>query len=414
MRNIFVKIVACLAVVLVTTPSSASVMKRSKNQDSDDVFSEIGIGQGYPLSEEDSTAGFLQSAMTDPTALEDYTLSITASFLWWNVSQEQMLLAFRNNASGAEGYLEQKAQYGPAFNVALTGYLWQDGWMGSVMYTRMQNTSKSSFSGSNLYANTGWIHPDYVQNDIRASTINTGNTALLGGGMTSDWDTNLDKIDFRISRSYYCGRSLIITSYSGVCLAWIEQDMSVRAILDATSDATTTATTTTTTLNSQSWLVGPSLQCDFKWLIGYGIRFTGSAGGTIYFQNFIIDIDYATAATSPLSAITDGTARVAPAPTSIAINDKQDATNVHCMGSMGLGWGSYIFEEDACNVDLSLSYEFNYWFGQNVLRKAISESRDANDFAVLATDVPQNVSTHATAPGALRYHGITLTLRIDF
>lgn len=428
MRNMFVKMMACLAVLLVVIPSNAAVTKRSlkHSRGDDDVTTEIGIGQGYPMSEDDAMMGYMKSAMVNPSGLEDYTLDISASFLWWHISQDQMEFATGVTSSG-EYYVLPPFTYYPAFKVMLGGSLWHDGWMGSIMYTRINNGNCTRTvnppTNGQLYGIAGWLHPDYIQDDASAGASQTAVTtsANLGGGITFSWKNKLDKLDFCVSRAYYSGKNLIVSPRSGICLAWIEQRVEITAVLDSSTDVLTTSTTTTTTLDSQSWLVGPSMQMDFKWLLGYGVRFNGSLGGTIFFQNFDVTGDYGTGATTPLSAaVTPGSTasvRAAPTPISITLTPvRRDLMNFHCMGSMGLGWGSYVFEDDACNIDLSLNYEFNYWFGQNVIRQITAESRILNNFPVNNSFMtsPNNVSTHATAPGGLRYHGITLTLCIDF
>lgn len=454
MQNILVRVMAFMAVVLMVVPSDATVMKKSttkrKAYESDNMETELGVGQGYSVSCDDSMMGYPASAMVMPTAIEDYTLSISASFLWWNINQEGMELAHIISDSGAtDTVLNQKVKYAPGFKVMLGGYLFQDGWMGSVTYTRIQNVSKSVFTAGTstepLYAISGWIHPDYIQNDASLNdngpprvvgfTGDDVNSASLRGGFNSDWDTKLDKIDFCISRPYYCGTSLTISPYMGICLAWIAQDIQITASLDGTSTTTVTNTTTTSDLSTQSWLVGPMMCCECGWNLGYGIRCTGSFAWSLFFQNFDVNLDYATGDTaststegeSALVAVTgtSGTAatamRAIANPRTINVRNKIDNVTIHYMGSVGLGWGAYVFEDDACNVDLTLCYEYNRWFGQNSIRKVASESRQVNGFAgaraiaSAATSFSMsNVSNHPTYAGDLKYHGITLTLCVSF
>ena len=444
MKNIFIRVSAwSMALCLVAQLSAARV-------EEDEIV--VGVGSGFPNHE--MMDGYMESAMVYPQSVEDYNLSISSSFLWWNISQEQMLMAYSIN-DRVEKYLEQKDRYNYAFKTMVGSSIWDIGWMGSVHYMRIQNNSNSTFAAPAegfLYGAAGWVHPSYIQNDGRTSGLITvtggtdlaaasvSTSAALLGGMTSKWNLKFNKIDFFLSRPFYLGPNLSLTTYNGLCLSWLQQEVITTAILDIGSDAIIAATTTTGDFSSRSWLVGPAIMSEFKWMLGYGLSLNASLGATIFYQDFNLKVSYTNGAKSAIvsaartilpadvidtvSAVADNRVdrRAGPVVEADgvvsaipAISEKERVINLHCMSAMGLSWGSYLFD-DACNVDLSLMYEFNYLFNQNRLRQLLSENRFINTYArrIGAASSPTNTAPNSTAAGALKFHGITLSLRVDF
>ncbi len=147
-----------------------------------------------------------------------------ASFIYWQVAQDNMSFAFANSDPyanvanpGLKGeYVEMDFQYIPGFKVGGGFNIDYDNWDTSAEYTRLHgssSTSTSSPTGGFLLANTGslWL----------LSNSQVFQTA------SSKFKTNLDFVDWILGRNYFVGKNLTFHPVVGLRGAWITQSRSL-------------------------------------------------------------------------------------------------------------------------------------------------------------------------------------------
>jgi hypothetical protein len=85
-------------------------------------------------------------------------------------------------------------------------------------------------------------------------------------------------------------------------------------------------------------------------------------------------------------------------PSYVITADRVGTVRTHLDLEMGLGWGSY-FDNNNWHVDLSASYGYQVFFGQNMFRHFDSATR---------------VGANTSQFGNLYVQGLTVTARVDF
>ncbi len=196
----------------------------------------------------------------------------------------------------------------------------------------------------------------------------------------SEWICNLDTIDLQTARWFYSGQMLTMGPFLGARFGWLNQRFNLSSLpIDATDFVRSNH-------RSKSWFAGPRAGIDMNWILGYGLRATGSLAGSLLYQR--------------QRATTSGT--ITETENGVLVTQPLDLKNTYRhvrtqseMG-LGLGWGTYL-AEDAFHIDFLAAYEFHLWAKQNVMRSSIDSSYRG-----------------FSPPGDLMYQGLTLTMRIDF
>jgi hypothetical protein len=337
--------------------------------------------QGYGLSQDKYPAAYNAPARLEVQTSWD--LFLTGSFLYWYAAQDNMDLAFATTYTTAflpgidSKILTQKFEFKPAFKVGLGIDYNFDHWVSDLEYTWFRSnttTDAMTVPGDSRGGTPVWGMNDWFYNFA-------GNQ--YASGFTSKWNLKIDLLDGTMSRPYYQSRKIVILPYGGMRMAWIRQNLHIKANLDLNYSTIPNAVVSHT--HSNSWGIGPRAGFQGHWMLGWGFRLEGDVAGSLLYTRY----------TSVSHSEDDPT--VANSIYYSAKMDEFSAVRPMADMSLGLGWGSY-FDRQNYHFDLLATYDFNVMWGQNVLRQVV------NSYVMGVT----------AQPGDLHLQGLTLTTRLDF
>lgn len=335
-----------------------------------------------------------------------------ASFLYWYIGQEGLELAISGAVitstpnsftySPRTHILHQKFEYTPGFKVGLGfNFNQQDNWVGYFEYTRIRSSTRTSkepinnkrVAAANLNA---WI-PLWYNNTTPGGTPGTFDIStelpIPAAHIESKWHVGLNYYDGTIGRPYYLSRKVVINPSFGVRLAFIEQSLRIRIKpFVGLMGVSPLVNHLRSNNKSESWALGPRACLGGHWLLGGGWRLDGSAGASLLYTRF-----------SEVRHKEDAPDSTGITPTTVISDHKYHTMRPWVEGGLGLAWGSYIYNA-AYHIDLSASYDFNYLWGQNMMRKLVQ----------MANVGTGNTTGSGAAAGDLFMHGLTLTGRFDF
>ncbi len=318
-----------------------------------------------------------------------------ASYLYWFAKEEGLEIALAaavNHVTAStlqtteNSFLVlQDSKYSSGFKAGLGANLNIDDWVVDLEYTWLrQKTSVSkgpaptvpTTLGSGVWSLAAWFYESYFAEGIVADTFD------------SKWKFDLDWLDLSFSRPYYQGRRLVITPSAGLRASWIRQRLTVsspNAYSLYLQDASAASLNVSRNL-SQSWAIGPRALVNAHWLVGSGFRFQGDVGASLLFTQF-----------TKIAHFETGTS-VRAAPLRF-----RNMSNYNCLrpmleANLGVGWGTY-FSQKQYHLDLAATYDFNYLWGQNMMRYAAEVNA-----SVIAGGYPNDMFLH----------GLTVKARFDF
>lgn len=358
MNKLFSFLSLCsLAVAPVVGQQAAQTQKQSNPCDC------LDRGLELPLDTKCFSPAYLAPANVK---LNDcWDVDVTASFIYWHVSQENMNVAYHEPAvsSSVNHYNMSYPEfsYKPGFKLGFGFNTNYDDWTGFFEYTWLhQNTSHTSTAGSST--------------EIKA--VNVLSDTLVGyTSVNSHWKMNMDKLDFGMSRPFYFSKRITMLPVGGLRALWIRQNFN-----------NTYETSTQELLvksKSHSWAFGPMFGTATRWFFGEGFRFEGKGNGALLYTRY-------TKVSSK---------QVAGTTTDVAHQHDYNCLRPMMDLGIGFGWGTYIGCQDYY-IDLSASYDFNLFWDQNVMLNNIQSFNQ--DQPVAGTN------------GNLYMHGLTLNARFDF
>ena len=317
----------------------------------------------------------------------NWDLYTDASFIYWQIAQDNMAFALANQNTQAQAatpgiigsFTQMDFDYKPGFQVGVGMNYDHDNWDSYAEYTRIHGTNSSSAS-----ADTG-----------RALLGNWGSNRLLARGQafssaSASFKTNLDFVDWVLGRSYFVGKNLTFHPVVGVRGAWITQNMSVHyknPVAGTTGDSTILSPVCSLDTYSRvhSWGVGARTGVETNWLLGQGIRLYGNGYADMLYTKYKLQNK------SIFTNSVNNTQYVIS-------KDRIGAVRTHLDLELGFGWGSY-FDNNNWHIDLSAGYGFQVFFNQNMFR-------NSNDDIVVASGCVAN--------GDMTAQGLTAKVRIDF
>lgn len=324
----------------------------------------------------------------------------SASFIYWQLSQENMQVAFADNLSNADyttanqvqgSYVDMNFKYKPGFQVGLGINFDRDDWDAFAEYTRIHTTNTSSTNGTLLTAGSSapllptWGHP-YV---LGTNVYNTG---------SESWQCNLDLINLDLGRVYYVGTQLTFRPFFGARSALIQQNVHTQYVNTGFSNGTGLFIEVPGVMNvvqrNHSWSIGPRVGFDTNWLFGQGLRFFGNANADLLYTKYKVQNKTSFVATSAVA----GSGIIQGQNLFSITKEKPFALRTHLDLEMGLGWGSY-FDNNNWYIDLSAGYAFQVFFDQNMLSTFLNSSMPG-----------RLLNPH----GNLYAQGLTATVRFDF
>ena len=323
----------------------------------------------------------------------NWDLYADASFIYWQVSQDNLAYALANTGTlasvatpGVQGqYLQMDFNFKPGFKVGAGMNFGWDNWDSFVEYTRLHGTSSTSSDAPT----DGFLFPS------------TGNLYLLDqsqafGSASSSFTTNLDFVDWVLARSAFVGKQLMFRPVIGMRGAWITQNRSVQYKNPSTSgltgafgngaDLTALYSSVDVYSRVRSWGVGAETGFECCWMLGQGVRLYGNGYGDMLYTKYKLQDK------SVLTLASDGSVQ------STISKDRVSAIRTHLDLEVGFGWGSY-FDNNNWHIDLSAGYGFQVFFNQDMFR-------NSTDYVVVAAGT--------TANGDMTIQGLTAKVRIDF
>lgn len=322
----------------------------------------------------------------------------TGSFIFWQLSQDNMDVAFADNQSNADyitnnqlnGHLVQMDfDYKPGFKVGLGVNFDRDDWDAYADYTRIRASNTTSTNGLSLPSGEAapllptWGHPYVLQ-------TNAYNTA------SEHWECHLDFADLNLSRVYYVGTQLTFRSFFGARAAWIRQHVHAQYVNLSYSNSTGSFVEVPGVQDvyqrNHSWAVGPRVGVNTNWLVGQGIRFFGNANADVLYTKYKLQ-------NKTTFVVRNAVGSYEPGQNLFAVDSEHvKALRTHLDLELGLGWGSY-FDNNNWHIDLSAAYGFQVFFDQNMLTMYLHNLMPGRTLA---------------PNGNLYAQGLTATVRFDF
>ena len=311
----------------------------------------------------DAPMGPNASAYNHPARVDvcsSWDFFLTGSFLYWQLLQEQMEIAETNfglDLINSKVFI-QDFDYKPAFKVGLGMNMEYDNWSAYVQYTRLNSSMSTTV---NIGSATNLRNLSY------SATLNSTTQVKV------KWDLDHNIFDFELGRPSYNGKHLTLSPHFGLKGGWIDQKIKTDdfgTLIYINND------------KSDSWLIGPRAGIYTNWTFFEGFRFMGNAAASLFYQKFNnVTID---------GINNDGTVNK-------KITYESGFINPSLEFLLGLGWGSYFYENNYF-FDLSVAYETQVYFNQNMWRHLVELDSGAG----------------YTKPGNLMFQGLNVTARIDF
>ncbi len=189
-----------------------------------------------------------------------------------------------------------------------------------------------------------------------------------------------------MSRPFYLGRNVTITPTAGLRAAWIEQNLRVKADALTGLLGITAPNPLISRNHSTAWGIGPRATVEGKWLFCHGLRLQGDLGFSFLYMNFT-DVKHKEDSVSLASTFSTFSAHF----------DDYRCFRPMAEAGIGLGWSRYFYDQ-RYQIDFSATYDFNYLWSQNMMRKLVD------------TNYPGS----GASAGDLYLHGLTVTGRFDF
>lgn len=304
-----------------------------------------------------------------------------ASFIYWQPTQDNSEFGissskaaaataniFGTTATPVSNYMVNlNTNYKPGFEIGLGLNFGSDNWDSCLQYTWFHNTNSNKFEAA-----TGA--------SVFPSRLQPGATGSAGSfdSANASWNLKMDLADWQLGRSYYVGKKLTFRPFVGLRGAWIRQKYNTTYTRTSVE-----ASTVQIAERSTSWGLGAEAGMNASFLLDWGFRLFGDVES---------DIIYTRYKTNYSEEDVTGTQTMSLKQSKLA------AVRPHANIDLGLGWGSY-FYDNKCHFDLAASYGFQAFWDQNMFRHFTDTTATYN------SQMPN---------GNLYVQGLNLTARFDF
>lgn len=322
-----------------------------------------------------------------------WDLDLDASFLYWQVMQDNMEIAFASNTPAASiptisstsgslqgSFIEPGFKYKPGAQIGLTLRSDHDNWDMSTQYTWLEgsivDTSNGPLGGTLLPT---WGHPMVVNNNFYDTA-------------DQKWHYSFNLIDGDVGRTFYVGSALVVRSFFGARAGWILQKLQVTYTNLESTLYNGIPGTQNVSVYSNSWGVGPRMGLASNWNLGSDFCLFGNGSIDLLYTDYNIK-----SKTLFQRNAKDGD--TAGQIKSMVSREAPRGLRTHLDLEMGISWGTYL-HADSFYMLLAASYGFQVFWNQNPFRHFES----ANAMLALSS----------TPSGNLYAHGATGTIRFDF
>ncbi|MEI6243176.1 MAG: Lpg1974 family pore-forming outer membrane protein [Chlamydiota bacterium] len=350
-----------------TAPKSTTKQNIAWNQEEplqystqESVVKTTPIERGYALPDHSLPAGYNSYGRIDTR--DSYGFFLHGSFLYWFAKEKGLDVAqfHPTDANTATGrILQPKGEYKCGFDAGFGFNFDYDHWTLDFNYTRLHSTESVS-SGK---PDNGTLIPHWL---IQSSSEITH--------VSAKWRLALDLLDLQLSRAYYQGTHLIFIPFYGLRGGWIDQKYNAKYTL---------VSVVPSKHKTNSWIIGPRIGTEAKWLLDAGFRFYGKGAVSLFFQRFNRNLEEMNLTT--------------PSSIEYKVKNQQNFIQPNAELTLGLGYGTY-FCNGGYHFDISAGYTFQIFWNQNMMR-ALKDSYD--------THIDGNA-------GDLVIHGLIASLRFDF
>lgn len=323
------------------------------------------------------------------------------SFLYWRAVQEGMQTYTLYSSQSTtvtstetirdENYITGTIDftYEPGFQVGLGVDLPYDDWQLYSAYTwyHHQFSDLFQFAGPNPHLTPGVS--SHIYNLFPAFALKMNNFAnylLQPSKMLSSLDLHLNWFFLELARNYYVGSQLSLRTHFGLRVDRNTQQITQNFDLHQTSNLSTLAENANcggvARQWANSWGLGPRTGVRVNYLFPYGLKIFGDINASLLYSQFILKARQ----TSTISIPTDYQRQTSYMPPQTL---KTLSPNLEM--AFGIGWGRS-FQQDRWHMDLSMSYDFNALWNQNVfhelvMQNVITENGDGSSARVLYRDL---------------------------
>lgn len=314
---------------------------------------------------------------------------VTGAYTYWYAGEEGLDIARSGNfIAGDDPYfissntvLSQPFEYRSGFKVI--GGWRKNNWILSAGYIWVANSTHQNSTinpaSLDLTTNTWVVAPWFIQQASDGGS-------LSGTNVISKWRLTMNIADFLLSHPCGVGARLAITPFGGLRAAWICQKMDL-TLTETFGIFPNLAPQPISSYNgSKSWAIGPKFGAEVNVLLGCGFKVVGAGSLSLLYT------EYTTVYHNEQLASPDAY----PTSNVTAVNKNQQTIRPAVECGLGFAWGKYLFKQN-CYFNLSATYDFMYWWNQNMMRQMLSQ-----------------LWNRTSCNGDLYLHGLTLAASLSF
>lgn len=303
-----------------------------------------------------------QSAMV--ACENSWDLTFNADYLYW--AWEQSFLPVGTittpEGSGSSGLINgtkkvifQNPGYSSGFQVGLgCNFHGMDDWRFKADYTWYENTShRTTVPKSGQYLA---VASRLIQTPHRLSV-----GALLSGHLQTSAQMQFDELDTTLQRMFYQGKWITAQYEMGLKTLWIDQKMqsessdlffigtNVPFVVPLSGAFVSSAST-------KSWALGPVFASEIHWLLPYGLSVEGDLSLSFVYTSY----------TTLQLSVSGQVIETGSADFLVSQPNHYDTVNPILESALGLGWGSYLCN-DNLYFKLFVGYDFNVYWSRSIL-----------------------------------------------
>lgn len=289
---------------------------------------------------------------------------VDASFTYWfskedglNVAESAQVDSSATTVfASSPKVFQQEFGYHPGFKVGL-GLSSSEDWKVYGEYTYYRGTNRVSRSAPAGSTGTGVWSVDswYLQETFFS------HQSLTGTSLSSRWKLAMDMGDLLLSYPISKKAGFTLAPFGGLRTVWIRQQMNLELIVEGASFGGSSflgPQPVASHNQSHAWGIGPRIGVDERYNLPMGFNFDGTIGATLFFTWFT-GVKHSEEAAVVYYEV--------PAPIHMSYNCVRPQLDL----SLGFGWERDIGKKE--HLDLLVSYDFTYFWGQNMMRSLMDE-----------------------------------------